>query len=177
MHWHRETHISRKEPINYRGPERIWTLNLPSIFWLLSLIAASGPERLPHATEIASKKTIPMEWQVCSWPLTKHVKWTGGNSAPVLYQFRTAPWRWRYTFVRVNFDVLAQGNAYIYISTKEPINYRDLERICTLNLPFTFWLLSPSSQWSWTFASRHGDRSNKDDPNGVASLTDYTCGW
>ena len=51
-------YISTKEPINYRGPEGIWTLNLA--VHILAPIA-SGPERLLHATEIDLNKVDP-QW-------------------------------------------------------------------------------------------------------------------
>ena len=111
-----------KEPINYRGPGGDRTHDLQT---KATPPADSCPARTLHATEIASKNATPM---TCP-----RLHWTNDNPSgmdrcqfqhlPVCVNFELRPGAGDIHICCLNFDALAQGNAYK--PTKEPINYRE----------------------------------------------------
>ena len=140
MHMHIHTHICwfnfdalaqgnaykpTKEPINYRGPGGDRTHDLQTE---ATPPAASCPARTLHATEIAPKKRNSNDLHVAALDNWQPI-WNAqvSISTPVRVNFELRPGAGDIHICWVNFDALAQGNAYK--PTKEPIKYRGTDKL------------------------------------------------
>ena len=108
-----------KEPINYRGPGGDRTRDLQTE---ATPSAASRPARSLHATEIVSKNTIPMTCPRLHWTTDHPSGMHRCQFQQLCVNFELRPGAGDIHICWLNFDVLAQGNAYK--PTKEPMNYR-----------------------------------------------------